>query len=45
MLGGYVGKISRVNLSQKTLRDESLPDESVLGKFIGGLGLGIWMLN
>ena len=45
MQGGYVGKILRVNLTDKTLKEEALPDESVLRKFIGGLGLGMLMLN
>jgi aldehyde:ferredoxin oxidoreductase len=45
MLGGYVGKLLRVNLTEKTIREEALPDESVLRKFIGGLGLGMLMLN
>ena len=45
MLGGYIGKLLRVNLTDKTIKEEALPDESVLRKFIGGLGLGMLMLN
>lgn len=44
MLGGYTGKILRVNLTKKTIKEEPLPDESVLRKYIGGLGLGLRML-
>jgi aldehyde:ferredoxin oxidoreductase len=45
MLGGYIGKLLRVNLTEKTIKEEALPDESVLRKFVGGLGLGMRMLN
>ncbi|HEY3274296.1 MAG TPA: aldehyde ferredoxin oxidoreductase family protein [Methanocella sp.] len=40
MLGGYTGKILRVDLDRLETRDEK-PDESVLRDFIGGEGLGI----
>ena len=45
MLGGYVGKYARVNLTTREVKDEPLPDESILRKYIGGLGLGMLMLN
>lgn len=44
MVGGYVGRVLRVNLSRKTFREEPLPDEGVLRKYVGGLGLGLRML-
>ena len=44
MLGGYIGKYVRVNLTTREVKEEPLPDESVLRKYIGGLGLGMRML-
>jgi aldehyde:ferredoxin oxidoreductase len=44
MPGGYMGKILRVDLSTGTMRDEELPDEAVLRKFVGGKGLALWYL-
>jgi aldehyde:ferredoxin oxidoreductase len=38
-VGGYMGKILRVDLSQKRIWEESL-DEKVLRKWVGGVGLG-----
>ena len=38
-LGGYMGKLLRVDLSSGTLKDEKLPPEAELRKYIGGLGL------
>ncbi len=38
-LGGYTGKILRVNLSNQKLSEESL-DEVTLRKYLGGTGLG-----
>jgi aldehyde:ferredoxin oxidoreductase len=34
--GGYMGKILRVDLTTGALRDENLPEEPILKKFIGG---------
>ncbi|MHA1615903.1 MAG: aldehyde ferredoxin oxidoreductase family protein [Candidatus Njordarchaeales archaeon] len=39
-----MGKILRVNLSKKKIKVESLPGESVLRKWIGGRGLGVYYL-
>ena len=39
-LGGYMGKILRVNLSVGRLWDEEL-DEATLKQYIGGIGLGV----
>ena len=44
LVGGYAGKILRVNLAEKTVRFESLSEEKAK-KFIGGVGLAakiIW---
>lgn len=40
MVNGYANFLLRVNLSEKTINKESLP-ESFLNKYIGGSGLGI----
>ena len=37
-LPGYVGKILRVNLSTKKMKEENL-DETTLKKWVGGVGL------
>src|ERR687892_1817557 len=42
--GGYMGKILRVDLTTGTLRDEYLPEEPVLRKFIGGQALASYIL-
>ncbi len=41
--GGYMGKILRVDLSEGKLRDEKL-DETMLRKFVGGVGFGAKIL-
>jgi hypothetical protein len=38
--GGYTGKILRINLSNKTAKEEALPEE-LARDFIGGAGFGI----
>jgi len=43
MLGGYVGKVLRINLTKRKTRVEKL-DEEVARKFIGGKGLGAKIL-
>jgi len=45
MRGGYSGRILRVDLSKGQVTKEKLPDESVLRKYIGGVGLGAKILN
>ena len=42
--GGYMGKILRVDLTTGELKDENLPDESILKKFIGGQALALYIL-
>ena len=43
MLGGYAGRVLRVDLSRRSMRTEEL-QESALRAFIGGKGLGAWFL-
>jgi aldehyde:ferredoxin oxidoreductase len=43
MLGGYMGKLLRVDLTRRRIRDERVP-ESVLRAYIGGSGLGARLL-
>jgi aldehyde:ferredoxin oxidoreductase len=42
-LGGYIGKILRVDLWGGKVKIESLPDD-VLRKWIGGRGLGVYLM-
>jgi len=42
--GGYMGKILRVDLTSGSMKDENLPEEPVLRKFIGGQALALYML-
>ena len=44
MAGGYIGRILRVDLTSGSLRDEPLPPENVLRKYIGGFGLATKIL-
>jgi aldehyde:ferredoxin oxidoreductase len=39
MLGGYAGKLLRVDLTSGSSSNERLPSEDVLRKYIGGVGL------
>ena len=41
MLGGYGGKLLRVNLSTGSCENEALPDEAELRKYVGGIGLAM----
>ena len=42
--GGYMGKILRVDLTKGSTTIEDLPEESILRKYIGCFGLGLWYL-
>ena len=42
-VGGYANKILRVNLSTKSIKTETLP-EDVLKTWIGGRGLGVYLM-
>lgn len=44
MIGGYIGKILRVDVTAKRSNPEPLPDEKVLRAFLGGYGLAVWYL-
>ena len=44
MPGGYVGKLLRVDLTKGTVKEESLPNEDVLKKYVGCFGLGLRIL-
>ncbi len=41
---GYMGKILRVDLTAGKIKEESLPEESILRKYIGCVGLGMKFL-
>ncbi|ABN69774.1 aldehyde ferredoxin oxidoreductase [Staphylothermus marinus F1] len=43
MLGGYMGRILRVNLWRNKYYIEPLPPETVLRSWIGGRGLGVYL--
>ncbi|MEM0000503.1 MAG: aldehyde ferredoxin oxidoreductase family protein [Desulfurococcaceae archaeon] len=43
-LGGYMGKVLRVNLSYGRVAVEDLPPEDVLRKWIGGRGFGVYYM-
>jgi aldehyde:ferredoxin oxidoreductase len=43
-MGGYLGKLLRIDLSKEEIKEEKLPDEETLRKFIGGTGLGARIL-
>jgi aldehyde:ferredoxin oxidoreductase len=42
--GGYQGTILRVDLTKGKITTEPLPDESILRKYVGNFGLGLWYL-
>ncbi|HXK28988.1 MAG TPA: aldehyde ferredoxin oxidoreductase N-terminal domain-containing protein, partial [Candidatus Binatia bacterium] len=42
--GGYMGKILRVDLTTGSMRDENLPEEPLLRKYIGGQALAEYIL-
>ena len=42
--GGYMGKILRVDLTSGSMKDENLPEEPALKKFIGGQALALYIL-
>ena len=44
MINGYMGKMLRVDLSNGEISDEELT-ESVLKKWVGGIGLGMKVLS
>jgi aldehyde:ferredoxin oxidoreductase len=44
MIGGYMGKIVRVDLFSQKVYYEPLPDENILRMWIGGRGLGVYYM-
>src|SRR3989337_841203 len=42
--GGYMGKILRVDLTTGSMKDDNLPEEPVLRKFLGGQALATYIL-
>jgi aldehyde:ferredoxin oxidoreductase len=42
--GGYMGKILRVDLTTGTCKDENLPEEALLRRFVGGQALASYIL-
>lgn len=45
MKGGYCGTLLAVDLTAGTVREHALPPEPVLRKYIGGAGLGLYLLS
>ncbi|MEM0196601.1 MAG: aldehyde ferredoxin oxidoreductase family protein [Sulfolobales archaeon] len=43
-IGGYMGKVLRVDLTNQRVIDEPLPPEDILRKWIGGRGLGAYYI-
>ena len=43
MVGGYVGRVLRVNLWSQKCYTEPLPHEAVLRSWLGGRGLGVYL--
>jgi aldehyde:ferredoxin oxidoreductase len=44
MSGGYMGKVLRVDLWREKVRIEPLPPESILRRWLGGRGLGVYYM-
>ncbi|MFC1868850.1 aldehyde ferredoxin oxidoreductase family protein [Thermodesulfobacteriota bacterium] len=42
--GGYMGKMLRVDLSRNEINESELPSENILRQYLGGQGLGQWIL-
>ena len=42
--GGYMGKILRVDLTTGSMKDENLPEEPLLRRFLGGQALATYIL-
>lgn len=41
---GYMGKILRIDLTKEKMEEESLPEEAILKKYVGCVGLGMKFL-
>lgn len=44
MPGGYMGKILRIDLSDRSIALQPLPEEDILRTWVGGTGLGLHLL-
>ena len=44
MTGGYMGKLLRVDLTAGKVKTTPLPEDAELRKYVGGIGLGMWIL-
>lgn len=44
MVDGYAGKLLRVDLTAGECRTTPLPDEKILREYVGGIGLGMWLI-
>ena len=44
MLGGYMGRILRVDLTRGKISEQDLPQENTLRKYLGCFGLGLRLL-
>jgi len=44
MTYGYMGKILRIDLTKRTCVDDTI-DQEILKKYLGGRGLGVWLLS
>lgn len=44
MVGGYWGRILEIDLTSGAIQQTGLPPQDILRRYIGGYGLGLWML-
>jgi aldehyde:ferredoxin oxidoreductase len=44
MMGGFAGKLLRVDLTGGECHTTPLPNETVLREYVGGIGLGMWLI-
>jgi aldehyde:ferredoxin oxidoreductase len=44
MTGGFAGKLLRVDLTAGECSTTPLPDETILREYVGGIGLGMWII-
>ncbi|MFQ5762015.1 MAG: aldehyde ferredoxin oxidoreductase family protein [Candidatus Bathyarchaeia archaeon] len=43
--GGYTGKILRIDLTSGNIKNEPLPSDDIMRKYVGCWGLGLWYLT
>lgn len=44
MVGGYMGQLLKVDLTKGAHENSPLPDEAILRRYVGGIGLGMYLL-